>query len=143
MGEFGLNATLVGHHGVPAVFIAGDAAVAAEARALVPEIKTAVVKKGMGRHAAECLHPEKTGPLIKKMVSEALSSYDGIEPLRVETPVELNVELVSATSADAASVLTYVERLGGRTVAAVFDDYPSAYRGLVGIISIASSAERR
>lgn len=143
MGEFGLNATLAGHHGVPAVFIAGDAAVAAEARALVPGIKTAVVKEGMGRYAAECLHPEKTAPLIKKTVSEALASYDGIEPLRVETPVKLKVELVSATSADAASILPYVERLDGRTVAAVFDDYPAAYRGFVGIFSMASSGERR
>ncbi len=97
----------------------------------------------MGRYAAECLHPDKTGPLIRKTVSEALASYEGIEPLRVETPVKLKVELVSATSADAASTLPYVERLDGRTVAADFDDYPSAYRGFVGIFSMAGSAERR
>jgi D-amino peptidase len=143
LGEFGLNATLAGWHGVPAVSITGDAAVAAEARGLVPRIHTAVVKWGIGRYAAKCISPEKTSPLIKKTVTEALANYRSIEPLTVKPPVEFKVELVSATSADAASVLPYVERLDGRTVAAVFDDYPSAYRGLRGIFSMASSAERR
>ncbi|MDP6457955.1 MAG: M55 family metallopeptidase [Candidatus Bathyarchaeota archaeon] len=143
LGEFGINAALAGHYGVPSIFISGDAAVATEAKALIPEIKTAALKKGMGRYAAECIHPDKTGPIIRKMVSEALISYEEIEPFRLETPVKLQVELVSATSADAASILPYIERLDGRTVAAVFDDYPTAYRGLNGIFYLASGAERR
>jgi len=68
MGEFGLNASLAGHYGVPAVFIAGDNAVTLEAKNLVPNIHTAVVKWGVGRYAAKCLPPDKSKALIKDKV---------------------------------------------------------------------------
>ena len=139
MGEFGLNASLAGHYGVPAIFISGDATVATEATSLVPKIHKAVVKKGIGRYSAQCLPPEKTTPLIKKTVIEALGNYENIEPLKIEGPVELKIELSTANKADAASMLPYVERLDGRNLKATFDDYPLAHRGFMGIISMASA----
>jgi len=141
MGEFGLNASLAGYFGVPAVFVSGDQAVAAEASNLIPKIHSAVVKKGMGRYSAECMSPEKTGPLIKKNVADALADYKIIKPLTVKDPVELRVELSTANQTDAASMLPYVERLDGRTLEAVFDDFPLAYRGFSGIISVASRSK--
>jgi len=63
--------------------------------------------------------------------------------LKVEEPVEIKVELSTANGADSASFLPYIERLDGRTVRAMFDDYPSALKGLRGAISMASMAERR
>jgi len=143
MGEFGLNASLAGYYGVPAVFISGDAAVAEEAGSLVPGIHTAVVKKGVGRYAAKCLPPEKSTALIKETVTKALGAYQDIKPVKIETPVELKVELSSANGTDAASTLPYVKRIDGRSVKAVFDDFPMAYRGFTGIFAMASMAERR
>jgi len=141
MGEFGLNASLAGYHGVPTVFVSGDQAVAAEATNLIPKIRSAVVKKGMGRYSAECLPPEKTGPLIKKNVTDALANYNEIEPLTVKGPVKLKVELSTANQTDAVSMLPYMERLGGRVVEAVFDDFSLAYRGFSGIIAMASTTK--
>jgi D-amino peptidase len=143
MGEFGLNASLAGFYGVPAVFIAGDNAVTLEAKNLVPNIHSAVVKWGAGRYAAKCLPPKKTTALIRKTVTEALENAGGIEPLKVEEPVEIKVELSTANGADSASFLPYIERLDGRTVRVEFDDYPSALRGFFGAIFMASMAERR
>jgi len=143
MGEFGLNASLAGHYGVPAVFIAGDNAVTLEAKNLVPNIHSAVVKWGVGRYAAKCLPPDKSTAIIKKTVTEALENTGSIEPLKVEEPVEIKVELSTANGTDSASFLPYIERQDGRTVRAVFDDYPSAMKGLLGAIFMASMAERR
>jgi D-amino peptidase len=143
VGEFGLNAFLAGHYGVPAVFIAGDNAVTLEAKNLVPNIHTAVVKWGVGRYAAKCLPPDKSTALIKNKVTEALENTASIKPLKVEEPVEIKVELSTANGADIASFLPYIKRLDGRTVRAMFDDYPSALKGLLGAIFIASMAERR
>ncbi|GAG14140.1 unnamed protein product, partial [marine sediment metagenome] len=42
-----------------------------------------------------------------------------------------------------ASILPYVERVNGRTVVSTFDDYPTALKGLLGVIYIASRASRR
>ena len=49
MGEFGCRAPFAGSMGVPTLFVSGDDKMAAEARALVPEIVTAEVKVGMHR----------------------------------------------------------------------------------------------
>ncbi len=143
MGEFGLNASLAGHYGVPAVFIAGDNAVTLEAKNLVPNIHSAVVKWGVGRYSAKCLPPHESTALIKKTVTEALENAEGVKPLEVEEPVEIKVELSTANGADSASFLPYIERVDGRTVRAVFDDYPSAMKGFFGAIFMASMAERR
>jgi len=73
-GEFGLNADLAGWHGVPSVFISGDAAVAAEAKSFVPEINTTIVKWGVSRYAARCLHPKRARALIKRGAKAALAN---------------------------------------------------------------------
>lgn len=142
-GEFGLNAALAGWYGVPSVFIAGDAAVAAEAENFVPNISTAIVKWGVGRYAAKCLHPKKSTALIRKTATEALASTDSVKPFRVDEPVEVKVRYVTSTMADVVAILPYIERLDGKTVKAVFDNYPTAIRGLRAAIYLASAAERR
>lgn len=143
MGEFGLNASLAGYFGVPAVFVAGDEAVTKEARSLVPGIHAAPVKYGMGRFAAKCLPPKKSTALIKKKATEALKDAGSVKPLRVDEPVEFRLEFSSATMVDYASILPYVERVDGRTVVGAFDDYPTALKGLLGAIYISSMAARK
>lgn len=142
-GEFGLNSALAGWHGVPSVFIAGDAAVAAEARSFVPNISTAVVKWAVGRYAAKCLQPKKAQALIKKTATEVLGRIEAVEPYRVEEPVEFKLRFTNSVGGDVAALLPYVERIDGRTVKAVLDDYPSAMRALRAAISIGGAAMRR
>lgn len=141
VGEFGLNSALAGWYGVPSVFISGDAAVAEEARRMVPEIRTAVVKWGVGRYAARCLHPRKARALIEKTVEEALTRFREVKPIRVAEPVEFRLRLVTSSMADAAAVLPYAERLDGRTIRAVFNSYPEALRGLRAAITLGATAE--
>jgi D-amino peptidase len=125
-GEFGLNAALAGCHGVPSVFIAGDAAVAAEAEAFVPGIHSTVVKWAVGRQSAE-----------------ALGSIGAIRPFRVEEPVEVKLLFSNSVGPDIVALLPYMERLDGRTVRAEFDDYPTALSGLRAAIYLGGGAMRR
>jgi D-amino peptidase len=138
-GEFGLNAALAGWHGVPSVFISGDTAVCEEARSFVPEVKAAVVKWAVGRHAARCLHPNRARTLIRKTVAEALASVEAFEPYWVKEPVEVRLRFNREQMADLASFLPYLERLDGKTVRGVFDDYPTAFRGLRAAIYVAGT----
>jgi len=142
-GEFGLNSALAGWYGVPSVFVSGDAAVAAEARSFVPNIKAAIVKWAVGRYAAKCLHPKKARALIKKTVTEALADAGNIKPYRVEEPVEVKIRYATSTMADVVAILPYIERVDGRTVKAVFSSYPEALRGLRATIYLAGAAENR
>ena len=138
-GEFGLNAAIAGWHGVPSVFISGDAAVAEEARSFVPDVKATVVKWAVGRHAARCLHPNRARALIKKTVTEALANVEAIEPYWVKEPVEVRLRFNREQMAYLASFLPYMERLDGKTVRGVFDDYPTGFRGLRAAIYVAGA----
>jgi D-amino peptidase len=142
-GEFGLNAALAGWYGVPSVFIAGDAAVADEAKAFVPNISTAVVKWAVGRYAAKCLHPKKAQALIRSTVTEALSDVGRVEPYRVDEPVEFRLRFTNSVGGDVTALLPYVERLDGRTIKGVLEDYPKAVRALRAAIYIAGASMRR
>jgi len=143
MGEFALNAALAGCFGVPSVFIAGDEAVAVEARRFVPNITTAVVKWAVGRYAAKCLHPKKAHEVIREKVKEALSRVGEVKPFRVDEPVEFKLRVTNSVGGDAALMLPFIERVDGRTVKATFDDYPTALKGLRSTISVAGGAIRR
>src|SRR5512143_1801552 len=53
VGEIGINAALAGAFGVPVVLVSGDAATAAEARALLGDsVRTVVVKEAVSRDSA-------------------------------------------------------------------------------------------
>lgn len=140
-GEFGLNADLAGWHGVPSVFISGDAAVAAEAKSFVPEINTAIVKWGVSRYAARCLHPKRARALIKRGAKAALANAAKIKPFKVEEPVEVKIRLASSTQAEVSSILPFVETLDGRTIKATFNDYQKAHRGIIAMILFASAIQ--
>lgn len=141
-GEFGINAALAGWYNVPSVFVSGDDSVSREAKDFVPNIKTAIVKWGVSRLAAKCLHPEKGRTLIKHTVKEALENMGGIEPYKVSEPVEVKLRYASSTMADAASILNY-DRVDGRTVKATFKKYPEALNGLLAAIFLGGTAVRR
>jgi D-amino peptidase len=138
-GEFGLNAALAGWHGVPSVFVAGDAAVGAEAKTFVPSVYTAVVKTAVGRASARCLHPKKGRKIIHETVHEALKHVNEVEPYWVNEPVEIKAVWRSPVMADAVSVLPYMERIDGKTTRYIFDEYPLALRELRAAITIAGT----
>ena len=65
VGESGINALVAQAHGVPVVLVTGDDVTAAEARAVLPGIRAAVVKTSVSRFAAESLHPVAARDLIR------------------------------------------------------------------------------
>jgi D-amino peptidase len=88
VGELGLMALCASALGVPAIFASGDEALCREARALIPEIVTASVKRGMAgapgggldakgymRSSASAvhMHPEKAREVIRNGAAEALA----------------------------------------------------------------------
>jgi D-amino peptidase len=142
VGETAINAAIAGYHGVPLVFVSGDLAVTREAEALIPDIATAAVKEAVSRTAAKCLNPKKARELIKKGVTEALGKRGSIEPFTFKPPIEMRIKYVDSLMADAVEFMPFVERIDGRTVAFVFNDYLKAFRALRASIYIAGAVSR-
>ena len=140
-GEFGLNASVCGHFGVPPLMISGDQSVCAEARDWAPGIETAQVKTAGGRYAALCLPLETSQNLIRETAERAVRNFlAGIypAPLETRTPVDIKVEFQSSNMADSVMIMPGIRRLDGRTVELTAPDMPAAYLAFRTTIGLAA-----
>jgi D-amino peptidase len=130
-GELGLNAALAGAHGVPVVLVAGDQTVAREARELLGEqARTVEVKESLGFLAAESVHPRVACAMLREAAAAVVRERPAVAPLKVTTPVEVEVKLARPVYADLADLIEQLERVDATTVRYTRSDMPSAYRVL-------------
>jgi D-amino peptidase len=139
VGETALNAAIAGYYGVPLIFLSGDLAVTKEAHALIPNIKTLAVKEAISRTAAKCLNPTKARKLIKAGVISALKNRESIEPFVFTPPINVSIRYATSLMADAVEFLPFVERIDGRTISFISDDYLKAFGALRASIYIAGA----
>ena len=128
-GELGLNAGAAGHYGVPALLVSGDQIVCEEARELLGSGVIAVqVKESRGHLAAENLHPNAARRKLREAAARAVRERPDVQPLKVRTPVEVEVGLARPVFADFAELIESLERVDGRTVRFTRPDMPTVYR---------------
>jgi D-amino peptidase len=139
VGETAINAAIAGYHGVPLIFVSGDLAVTKETKKLNPEIVVAAVKEAISRTAAKCLHPVKARKLITKNANMALKKKNSVEPFKFEAPFEVIVKYANARMADAVEFMPSAERINGRTIKLVQNDYLKAFGALRASIYIAGA----
>jgi D-amino peptidase len=140
MGEIGFNAAVCGHFGVPLILISGDQTACAEAAELLGPIEQVVVKQATGRMAAECLPPERAQQQIYQGANQAVQRWragQSPQPLCLESPITVTVELVSSEMADRAGLLPGTRRLEGRQIEFVADDGLAAYRAFRALVALA------
>jgi D-amino peptidase len=136
VGELGLNAALAGTWDVPVALVSGDQALAAEARDLLgDEVETVVVKHAVGRFAARSLAPAEACRRIRAGVAAALGRPH--QPLRLESPAQLEVELALTQMADLAELVPGSVRTGGRTISYRHEDYREVFRAWRAIYNLA------
>jgi len=111
-----VNALIAGHYGVPLVACVGDAALAQECKAFVPEMEAVVVKEGVSRFAAVSVHPTVARKMIYEGVMAALSRRDSIKPMDCPETLTMEIDFKDSNMADTASLVPGVARLSPRTV---------------------------
>jgi D-amino peptidase len=138
VGELALNAALAGTWDVPVALVSGDQALAAEARDLLGEnVETVVVKHAVGRFAARSLAPAEACRRIRSGVTAALGRPH--RPLRLDPPIQLEVELAETQMADMAELVPGSVRTGGRSVGFRHDDYREVFRAWRAIYNLAGT----
>lgn len=115
-GEIALSALVCGAYGVPIVAISSDAAGCAEAHSLLPGIRSATVKYGLGRYTGRVLHPRDTVKLIEEAAREGLRNAGSMKPWLPELPIEIRIEFNRTEFADSAAKIMEVRRLDGYTL---------------------------
>jgi D-amino peptidase len=102
-----MNSFIAGHYDVPCVLVSGDRAAADEARALIHDIETAVVKEslvpeisGLSQIGTVSLGLKKAREIIKASAKTATSKIGSIKPCRFDPPYVLQWPFSNAGQAD-------------------------------------------
>jgi len=138
IGEFGLNALLAGHFGVPCAFVSGDDKAVAEARELVPGIGAAVVKTSQARTSTRALPPTVTARLLREGVRTALTEKPPDAVKWAGAP--LRVVFVRTHHCDAAATQAGTQRLDGRTIEIAGDSYLEVFETFAACLQLAGAA---
>jgi D-amino peptidase len=120
VGEFGINAAVAGHFGVPVLLVTGDDKAVAQTQELLgDQVVGVAVKEGYSTFAALHLHPARAQELIRAGAEEATRRAQAARPWTLPPNCRVEVEFDHQTRADQATFLPGVERAGERAVAYV------------------------
>ena len=122
MPEAGYNALIAGYYDIPVVFVAGDKLLCDQITALLGDVETVPVKKGIGA-AAVNLHPEVTREMIRTGVEQALRSLDRYEPFHLESPYTLVLKLEDEEMVYKGSYYPGAQRTGDWELTYTSDDF--------------------
>jgi len=122
-GEIAIDMGIAGDHGKPVILVSGSEKACAEARAWMPGVVVAPVKKDLDLHGGALLSKEKAHALIAERAAEAVRKAASIRPLRIRRPVRMRLEKVSRSRLPEAKVGVRV--LDGRTYEVVGKDVES------------------
>lgn len=141
IGEVGLNALLAGYYGVPVALVAGDDKVAQEAKELLGEVETVVVKKGRDRYAARCLHPTQVREILKEGAARCLRQIERFRPFDLGKPVRMEIDFTETIFAHWASYVPTAERVGSRTVGISLENFEQAMRAFLVLLAASGIGE--
>jgi D-amino peptidase len=138
-GEYGLNAAVAGHFGVPVIMVSGDQTACAQVTELLGNLETAIVKQASSRFAAECLAPAVTREMIclrAQRAVERLAQGDVPKPFVLDTPITVTIEFFTSDMADRATRIPFTKRQGTR-VSLTAPEMDSAYNGFRAMVMLA------
>lgn len=135
-GEAEMNAALAGHFNVPVLLISGDDAVAEEVKKNLPQIETAVVKRGLDRIAADLMPPLQSAELIKEKARKSVKRIGEIKPFKTALPVIFEITFKRTNQAYMTTTIPGVDLTSPKTIRFTCEDYVTAYKLMWGCVII-------
>jgi len=126
-GEAEQLAWLAGAHGVPTLLVVGDDATEREANALLPGVRTVVVKNAVDRKTAECRPVDGVREEIEKMAADVTAASSGAALSTVDEPVEIELFFAHPDVAATAKTFQGVTAEGAGVVRFERDTYVDAW----------------
>jgi D-amino peptidase len=135
-----LNAAMLGLFNVPVAFISGDRTTVNGARAHLPWLEGVVTKESIGRFAVNSLSPAEARKAIRAGAQRAIERLGEMRPFRFEPPIALELDFTGTQNADFAELIPGFERIGGRSVRFVHDDYAVVFKAFVAAFRLGAAA---
>ena len=114
-GETAIDAGIVGDKGKPVIMVSGDDKVCAEAKALMPWVVTAEIKKGVTWKGGILLPPGKSHAIIREKTIEAIKNFANTKPLQYDKPIRFRCELMERFPMHSQYAKPYMKIIDGRT----------------------------
>ena len=140
VGETALSSMAAGYFGAPVVLVTGDDKVAKEAKDLLGDIETAVVKEGIDRYVAKCLTPEESAKRIREAAERALGRVKEFKPYKPRTPIRFEVDFVSTAIAATATLIPGIKKENPRTISFTSEDVFEGYKELFAALLLANTS---
>jgi D-amino peptidase len=116
-GEFGINAAVADHFGVPVTLVTGDLrAVEQTQKLLGKQVVGVAVKEGLSTFSALHLHPTKAQQLIKAGAKQAVANASSAKPWQLPSGCSVEIEFEHQSRADQASYVPGVMRSGEQCI---------------------------
>lgn len=116
-GEFGINAAVAGHFGVPVTLVTGDLRAVEQTQKLLGEQVVGVaVKEGFSTFSALHLHPAKAQALIRVGAKQAVANAKTAKPWTIPADSSVEIEFEHQSRADQAGYVPGVKRSGERCI---------------------------
>jgi D-amino peptidase len=117
-GEFGINAAIAGHFGVPVALVTGDRLAVEQTQAWCGNgVVGVAVKEGLSTFAAIHMAPARAQELIRAGAADAVRATGSLAPYRLPASARVEVEVDHQARADQMILVPGVERAGNRVVA--------------------------
>jgi D-amino peptidase len=142
--EAGINALYLGALGVPVGLVTGDDALRGEIADWLPWADYIEVKRGVGSHAAESIHPAEACDQIRAAAERTVGRLSGPaadrpQRLVLRPPIEVGIDFHRPVQADWAAVMPGAWREGDRGVRYKAADALEAFRAFVSLMRLGSS----
>jgi D-amino peptidase len=135
-----LNAGVLGTYGVGVALVTGDRATVEDAQRHFPGVTGVIVKESIGYFAVDSLSPEVARERIRAGAREAIANVANVKPYVFETPVALELDFMRVENADFAELIPGIDRIGGRTVRFVHDDFRVVFKTFIAAMRLGAAA---
>src|SRR5690606_17817218 len=98
------------------VMMSGDDAAIAEVRTAVGPMEVAETKRSLGFHSALTITPQAAADLIGQRVRAGLARVAELKPMRVQTPVTVDVSFKHYTPVEVLAYLPLFERTDAHSI---------------------------
>ncbi len=143
MNEALINAAYAGYLGVPLAMVVGDEALKKELEEFLDKVEYVSTKEGLGRFSARFYSKKRVKEEIERAVKRMMQKpREDLWVYRFEPPIELKVETNKTEFADALEMIPGTERLDGRTLKFIHDDYAVVFDTLLLMATIGSMMGR-
>ena len=140
LGEYGINALVAGHFGVPVGLVTGDNRAVEQTRELLgDQVVGVAVKRGYSVSAALNEHPDKARAMIRDGAEDAIRNLQNMTPYKLPDGATVEIDLDHQSRVNQVVKLPGIERTGWRSFAFQPGDGLGLARHMRALIGLAAN----